>query len=40
MIKEIKLIQDELYEITDFEIIKENCIESQKKQNKKNTQLR
>jgi len=36
MIKEIKFIQDEIFEIIDFEIMKENAIESQKKQNKKN----
>ena len=36
MIREIKFIQDELFEISDFEIIKENAIESQKNQNKKN----
>ena len=36
MIQEIKLIQDELFEITDFELIKENAIENQKHQNKTN----
>ena len=36
MIEEIKLIQDELFEITDFDLIKETAIENQKHQNKTN----
>jgi len=36
MIKQIKLIQDELFEIKEFEDIKSTCIEKQKSENKTN----